>query len=209
MSLFLKKNSKAGAFWRIQQNVLEKVLYRTLTNSFFNLSIHGFGDFRATFCSHSSNTRQLQCVYVNKPLQKVFEKCLYCIYLFKLHDTSIIMLLINDVTNICGEISKIQLILLMAYTCNLKGLQEGEKMDRQLIYFASLTKIIRNENIVVDHSDKFTAVQLIVNPPLMGCNTENRAALQELPEKSPISGKTKRKLLLQNEKKQREKLKKF
>ena len=68
------------------------------------------------------------------------------------------MLLINDVTNICGEISKIQLILLMANNCNLKGLQEGEKMCWQWIYFASLTKIIRNENIVVDHSDKFTAV---------------------------------------------------
>ena len=158
MSLFLKKNSKPGAFLRIKQNVLEKVLHRTHMNSFFYLSVHGFGVFRATFCSHSSNTRQLQCVYVNKPLQKVFKKCLYCIYIFKLHDTSIIMLLINDLTNNCGEISKIQLILLMAYTCNLKGLQEGEKMCWQWIYFASLTKIIRNENIVVDHSDKFTAV---------------------------------------------------
>ena len=49
----------------------------------------------------------------------------------------------------------------------------------------------------------------MVNPPLMGYNTKNRATLQELPEKSLIPGKRKRKLLLEIEKKEGKKLKSF
>ena len=45
--------------------------------------------------------------------------------------------------------------------------------------------------------------------PLMGCSTENGATFQELPEKSPISGKRKRKLLLEIKKKESKKLKHF
>ena len=59
-----------------------------------------------------------------------FQMCLYCIYLLKLYDKSIIILLTNDLTNICSEISKIRLILWMAYTCNVKGLEEVEKLGR-------------------------------------------------------------------------------
>ena len=60
----------------------------------------------------------------------IFQTCLYCIYLLKLYDKSIIVLLKNDLTNICSEISKIRLILWMAYTCNVKGLEEVEKLGR-------------------------------------------------------------------------------
>ena len=42
----------------------------------------------------------------------------------------------------------------------------------------------------------------------MGYNTD-AATLQELPEKSPISGKTKRKFLLEIKKKKKKKLKSF
>ena len=43
---------------------------------------------------------------------------------------SIIILLKNDLTNICSKISKIRLILSMVYTCNVKGLEEVEKLGR-------------------------------------------------------------------------------
>ena len=49
----------------------------------------------------------------------------------------------------------------------------------------------------------------MVNPPLTGCNTKNGATLQKLQEKSPISGKWKRKRLLEIEKKESKKLKRF
>ena len=50
----------------------------------------------------------------------------------------------------------------------------------------------------------------MVNPPLMGYNIKNGARrLQEVPEKSPISGKRKRKLLFEIEKKESRKLKYF
>ena len=34
----------------------------------------------------------------------------------------------NNITNICGGISKIQVILRVTYTCNVKGIEEVEKM---------------------------------------------------------------------------------
>ena len=45
----------------------------------------------------------------------------------------------------------------------------------------------------------------MANPPLMGYSIKDRETLQELPEKSPVSGKRKRKLLLEIEKKENKK----
>ena len=56
------------------------------------------------------------------------------------HMIPIIMLLANDLINICSEISKIRLVLWMAYTCNVKGLKEVEKMCSEWMYFPLLTK---------------------------------------------------------------------
>ena len=70
---------------------------------------------------YASDTRQLQCIGVNNPLQTV----LYCVYLFKLYDKSIIIALTDDLVNIYSEISKIWLILWMVYTCNSEGQCEG------------------------------------------------------------------------------------
>ena len=53
-----------------------------------------------------------------------------CINLLKLYATSVIILLGNVLVNICSEISKIWLILWMVYTCNVKGLEEVEKLGR-------------------------------------------------------------------------------
>ena len=45
----------------------------------------------------------------------------------------------------------------------------------------------------------------MANPPLMGYSIKDRETLQELPEKSPVSGKRKRKSLLEIEKKENKK----
>ena len=47
-----------------------------------------------------------------------FRTFLYCAYLHKFYDKSVIILLKNVLRNICREISEILLILLMVYTCN-------------------------------------------------------------------------------------------
>ena len=61
--------------------------------------------------------------------------------------------------------------------------------------------------IAVNNSNKFEDIYSMVNPLLMDY-TENGATLQELPEKSPISGKRKKKLL-EIEKRASKKLKNF
>ena len=59
-----------------------------------------------------------------------FQTCLYSTYLFKLYCKSIMILPANDLTNICREIRKIRLILWMAHTCNMKGMEEVETLGR-------------------------------------------------------------------------------
>ena len=61
--------------------------------------------------------------------------------------------------------------------------------------------------IEVCHSSKFKDIYSMVNQLLMGYDTENGATLQELPEKSPVLGKRKKKFLLKIERKQGKKLK--
>ena len=78
-------------------------------------------------------SKQFQVITVwwcKQPTSNSFQTCLYCIYLFKLYDKSIIILLTNVLANICSEISQIRLILLMVYTCNVKGLEEVQKLGR-------------------------------------------------------------------------------
>ena len=50
-------------------------------------------------------------------------------YLLKLCAKLIIILLTNDLTNICSEISKIRLILWMDSTCKVNRLEEVEKLS--------------------------------------------------------------------------------
>ena len=54
-----------------------------------------------------NNTRQLQCVDVNSPLEIVF-KHVYTVYAYSIVNKSIIILLENNLANICSKISKIQ-----------------------------------------------------------------------------------------------------
>ena len=51
-------------------------------------------------------------------------------YLLKLCAKLIIILLTNDLTNICSEISKIRLILWMDSACKVNRLEEVEKLSR-------------------------------------------------------------------------------
>ena len=59
-----------------------------------------------------------------------FQTCLYYLYLVKLYNKWIIILLIKNLTNIYRKISKYRLILWMVYTCIVKLLEEAEKLGR-------------------------------------------------------------------------------
>ena len=88
-----------------------------------------------------------------------FQTCLYCIYLLKLYDKSIIILLTNDLTNICSKISKIRLILWMVYTCAAMG-----KGWRKLKSWGEMNVLwITDQDhqwrvIAVDHTSKFKVI---------------------------------------------------
>ena len=55
-------------------------------------------------------------VYEIKPLQNPFKRIQHCIYLFKLYGMSIILLLKNNLINICSKISTTGMNLCMVYT---------------------------------------------------------------------------------------------
>ena len=57
----------------------------------------------------------------NKPLQKPLKRIWHCIYLFKFYNILIIIFLKNNLTNICGKISKIRMNLWMVCICNMKS----------------------------------------------------------------------------------------
>ena len=61
--------------------------------------------------------------YEIKPLQNVFKQIRHYIYFFKLYSVSIIFLLKNNLTNICGKIHKIGMNLWMAYLTIWKALE--------------------------------------------------------------------------------------
>ena len=57
--------------------------------------------------------------------------------------------------------------LWMVYTCNMKGLEEVEKLGKNecTLYRWSRSSVM---SIAVDHTSKFEAIYSIVNPPLYG-----------------------------------------
>ena len=128
--------------------------------------------------------------WCKQPISNSFQTCLYSTYLFKLYCKSVMILPVNDFTNICREIRKIRLILWMTHTCNMKGLEEVETLGRKKCTFlakvhhcTSLTFVFvhrwrctllanacrwpRSWVIAVDHTSKFKAIYSIVNPLLM------------------------------------------
>ena len=128
--------------------------------------------------------------WCKQPISNSFQACLYSTYLFKLYCKSFMILPVNDFTNICREIRKIRLILWMAHTCNMKGLEEVETLGRNkctlltkvhhctsltfvfvhrwlCTLFATVYRWPRSWVIAVDHTSKFKAIYSIVNPLLM------------------------------------------
>ena len=70
-------------------------------------------------------------VYGSKQnISKFFSLRLWCICLFKLYDIYNQLYDITTLTKFCCEISKSRVILRTVYTCNVKELEEVEKMDR-------------------------------------------------------------------------------
>ena len=84
----------------------------------------------SNFLFLSKRFKAITVCWCKQPTSNSFQTCLYCIYLFRQYDRSIIILLTNDLANIYSEISKVRLILWMVYTCNVKGLEEVETLGR-------------------------------------------------------------------------------
>ena len=103
--------------------------------------------------------------WCKQPTSNSFQTCLYRVYLFKLYYKLIIILLTNNLTNICSEISKTWLVLWMVYTCrvktNVKGPKEVEKLGRNE---CTLHRWPRSPEM----SDCRRSYQSIVNLPLLG-----------------------------------------
>ena len=57
----------------------------------------------------------VRLIYEKKAVQNVFKRIYHCIYLLKLYNISVILLLKNNLTNICSKISKIGMNLWMVY----------------------------------------------------------------------------------------------
>ena len=124
----------------IKYTVLE-IQFRSLKSTL----LVGYAKISSNFPLSFKQCKAFTVCRCKRTTSKSFQTYLYCIYLFKLYDTSIITLLGDDLTNSCSKISKIWLILGIYYTCNVKGLEEVEKMGKKWTCFASLTKIIRDE----------------------------------------------------------------
>ena len=78
----------------------------------------------------SKRYKAIAVCWCKQPTSKSVQMCLYCMYLLKLYEKIIIILLTNVLVNIGSEIRKIQFILWMVYTYNAKGLEKVEKMGR-------------------------------------------------------------------------------
>ena len=69
-------------------------------------------------------------LYENKPLQNAFKRIQHYIYLLKLYSISIILLLKNNLTNICSKISKIRMNLWLVCTWNMKSSGKYERWEK-------------------------------------------------------------------------------
>ena len=110
----------------------------------------------ATFHSYASDTRQEQCTTHSKQSSMTSNR----MYLLKLYEKSIIVLLTNVLVNICCEISKIWLISWMVYACNVEGLEKVEKLG-SLVEMNVLCIVDQDHQwwvIAVDHTSKFEVI---------------------------------------------------
>ena len=92
--------------------------------------------FRALHFFPSRDAKDCNAIHLKSNHFKMLLNISY-IYLFKLYSISIILLLKNNLTNICSKISKIEMNLWMVW----KAL-ESTRDERRWMYFASLIKIM-------------------------------------------------------------------
>ena len=85
---------------------------------------------KKNFSFLSRRHKVVKACWCKQPTSRSFQTCLYCIYLFKMYDKSVIISPTNNWTNIWSDIRNICFILQIDYTCNLKGLEEIEKFSR-------------------------------------------------------------------------------
>ena len=106
---------------------------------------------------HGSISAFFRCFFLKKTGILMPLGLWYCTYLFKLYNVLIILLLTNFLNIICSKISNIRMNSWLAYNCNVKGLEENEKMSRSWMNFPSLTKVIKGA-VVVHNSSKFERI---------------------------------------------------
>ena len=75
--------------------------------------LQGYAKISSNFSFLSKQCKAITVCWCKQPTLRSFQTYLYCIYLFKLYNKSIIILLTNTLTNIWMKISKIRLILWM------------------------------------------------------------------------------------------------
>ena len=130
----LSSNCSGKFFWRWWRWQRGVTRYYGIRDSFPVCNMHVCyyvtQKFWSTFHSYPSNTRQLQSFKKFQKVSKSFKACLYCIYLFKLYAKSIIIFVTSNLANIWGKIREVWLILWLAYTCNVKRLEEVKKWGR-------------------------------------------------------------------------------
>ena len=110
-------NSKQKVVLQISEQPIQ---YTSFRDSFPALKVHRYDCYqdRQEFEQFSipiqapNNTWRFTVCWCKQLSSISLKTCLYCMYLVKLYDKSIIILLTCDLTNVCSEISKIRLILL-------------------------------------------------------------------------------------------------
>ena len=130
-------------------------------------------------------------------------------YLFKLYDIPITLLLRNNLTKFVVKQIKFDSF----YGRFLRTMWRGSRKLEIWVQSDVLSIVDQDHQwwaiVVVNHSSKCEDTYSMVNSLLTGRDIENVATLQELPEKSTTSVKRKKKVLLEIERKESKKPRNF
>ena len=121
----------------------------------------GYTKISSNFSFLSKRSKAISVCWSKQPTSKSFQMCFYCIYLFKLYDKLIFLLLTIDLTNICSEISEIRLILWMVYTSSVEEVQRAGESQEKWVEINVLCTVDQDHQwwvIAVDHTSKFKAM---------------------------------------------------
>ena len=94
-----------------------------------------------------------------QPTSKCFEKYLALNYLFKLHSILSILLLKNNLTNICCEINKIEKNLWMVYIIHATWRAlESTKEGKEIYVLCIVTRNRERSVVIIDHFSNFKGI---------------------------------------------------